>query len=81
MIDPQSTTWRTIAAWLDTQIEGVRDQLEGEVDATDTERLRGRVAALRDLRTLPEQLDNTRRAAEAAAGQYVQPTFMNPNDY
>lgn len=52
MIDAHSETWLAVAAHCTARIEATRTQLEGRLDAADTEHERGRIAALRSVLAL-----------------------------
>jgi len=66
-VDFQSEHWRGVEAWAKAEIELLRDHLENRMtDEVDTAFLRGQIAALRDLRDLPEAVympDGTPTAA------------------
>lgn len=53
MIDKQSETWRHVEEWSKREREICRDQLEQPgLEPGDTEFVRGRIAALNELRNL-----------------------------
>ena len=54
-IDPNSGVWRAVSEWLDERIAQTRAGLERpEMDHETTTYERGRLAALRELKGLPE---------------------------
>lgn len=81
MIDTQSTTWSTVAAWLDDEIRSARETNDRPLPLEETIALRARIAVLKDLRELPDRIAAANAARDAAAGQYQAPTFSTPADY
>lgn len=81
MIDVQSQTWRVIEAWLQKELADAREYNDRDLDPAGTALVRGRIAALKDLMTLPERIERDRAAREQMAGQYQAPTFSTPADY
>lgn len=63
MIDTESSTWRVVDAWLDTEIAKARESNDDpKRDAIETAALRGRIQALKRLKALPEELETARQA-------------------
>ena len=81
MIDTTSLTWRSVAAWLDAEIADARERNDNPQPEDATAMLRGRLAALKDLRDLPERLARDEQARQDAAGRPEAPVYMNPDDY
>ncbi|MFA5322908.1 MAG: hypothetical protein WC373_09570 [Smithella sp.] len=48
-IELQSTVWLKIAAWAKDRLDTHRKQNDGDRDITETAKLRGRIAAIKEL--------------------------------
>jgi hypothetical protein len=63
MIDTESSTWLTIAAWLDNELAKAREANDDpKKDVAETAALRGRIHALKRLKALPDELEAARLA-------------------
>lgn len=52
-IDENSTTWRAIRTYLNERLAKCREKNDKQLDADETARLRGEIAAIKDLLALP----------------------------
>ena len=53
-IDFRSETWKALAELANTRLDDARKKNDGQLDATQTAYLRGRIAELKQLLTLPK---------------------------
>jgi protein-disulfide isomerase len=81
MIDTNSTTWKTVVAYLHDQVQQERERNDGALDAEKTTHLRGRIEAFKDVLALPQRIRRDNEAREEAARRAPPETFMTPEDY
>lgn len=65
MFDPTSPAWKWVEAHLRARINEMRLQNDGDLDAVESARLRGRIALASELLRLPEEM----RLIDAARAQ------------
>lgn len=68
--------WNDVVAWAQSQLDQARIKNDGDVDASGTATLRGRIALLKELIALPD----TNRLMKAQS-KYVEPFENGASQY